>query len=309
MGKETTFPVGKVAFLEMYPMNFYEFLLAMDEDLLAEYVYQGAEVESLDEALNQRLVDYYKLHLYLGGMPEVLQDYIKKKDPASARKIQREILKAYESDFSKYNTPLNAAKVSEIWHSIPEQLTKENKKFKYADVRTGGRHAQFEEAIHWLERNGLIYVTKQLADIKLPLGGYKQGDNFKVYFFDTGLIGAKLGLSSSLVLDPLAIFKEYNGGLVENYVCCELKKSLKVDPYYWKYERGSAEVDFIFQYDSKIIPLEVKSGTNKNTVGLRNFEERYKVHQIFRTSPRNLHRSDTFTNIPLYWLYALGRFI
>jgi uncharacterized protein len=309
IGKETTFPVGKVTFLEMYPMNFYEFLLALDEDLLADYIYQDKSIEQLDEPTHEKMIRYYKLHMYLGGMPEVIQDYINKRDPVSARRIQLDILDAYENDFSKYNTPVNAIKVSEIWNSIPEQLTKENKKFKYSDVKTGARHSHFELAIHWLQRNGLVYVVNQLADIKLPLGGYRQGDNYKIYFIDSGLLGAKLNLPSAVVLDPVAIFKHYNGALVENYVCGELKKSLKVKPYYWKYERGSAEVDFVFEHEGNIIPLEVKSGTNKNTLGLRNFEERYKVKKVFRTSPRNLHRSDTFTNVPLYWLYGLERFL
>ncbi len=309
VGKPSSFPVGKVNFLDIHPLGFYEYLLAIGEDYLAHYLLEKENHESLPEALHEKMIQHFRTHLFLGGMPEVVQDYIVKKDPMSVRRIQNDILKAYRRDFSKYNTPLHAIKISEVWASIPYQMAKENKKFKYSDVRHKARASQFEGAIHWLKSAGLIHVVEQMRDVKFPLGGYVDVEKFKIYLLDTGLMGAMLKLTSDVVLSPTALFQEFNGGFVENYVCTELIKAFDTDLHYWTYERGNAEVDFIFQYENIIVPLEIKSGTNKNTMGLRNFEARYKTKQIFRTSPRNLHHSGTFTNIPLYWLFGLKGFI
>ncbi len=307
VAKPSSFPVGKVNFLNIHPLNFYEFLLAFDEDLVADYLLNHELTNAIDEPLHDKLIDYFKLHLYLGGMPEVVNDYVQKRNPITARKIQNEILESYQNDFSKYSTPLLAVKISEIWDSIPYQLAKENKKFKYSDVKENARSSSYETSLFWLKKAGLIHMVHQVRDVKLPLNGYSNSDKYKIYLVDTGLLGAMLDLSSSLVVAPTAIFKEYNGALVENYVCTELVKLFQKDIHYWTYERGNAEVDFIFQHNDKIIPIEVKSGTNKNTQGLRNFEAKYKPERVFRASPRNIHTSGTFTNLPLYLLFVLGR--
>jgi uncharacterized protein len=305
--KPSSFPVGKVNFLNIHPLNFYEFLLAFDEKLLAEYLLNHELVNAIDESLHDKLTDYFKLHLYLGGMPEVVNDYLQKRNPTTARKIQNEILESYRNDFSKYSTPLLVVKISEIWDSIPYQLAKENKKFKYSNVKEKARSSSYETTLFWLKKAGLIHIVHQVRDVKLPLNGYSDLDKYKLYLVDTGLLGAMLDLSSSLVVAPTSIFKEYNGALVENYVCTELVKLFQKDIHYWTYERGNAEVDFIFQYNDKIIPVEVKSGTNKNTQGLRNFEDKYKPYRVFRASPRNIHTSGTFTNLPLYLLFVLPK--
>jgi uncharacterized protein len=308
VNKPSSFPVGKVNFLDLYPLNFYEFLMAFGQDLLASHL-ENSSLATLDLYIHERLTEFYKLHLYLGGMPEVVQDYIVNKNPISARKIQLDILESYQNDFSKYNTPLQSIKILEVWGAISYQLAKENKKFKYSDVKDKARASSYESAIYWLKQAGLVYIVNQIRDVKLPLAGYKDEDKFKLYMLDTGILGAMLQISSNLVIEPIALFKEYNGAFVENYVCCELVKLGFKDIYYWKYERGSAEVDFIIQNDHMIIPIEVKSGSNKNTTGLRNFEAKYKPKRIFRTSPKNVHLSDSFINLPLYLLFSLPKIL
>ncbi len=304
LGKTTSFPVGKVNFMTIYPLSFSEYLYAIDETLIADKVKQDGGLVALPEILHTKLEEHFKMYLFLGGMPEVVQDYINQKDIVSVRKIQHEILKSYLMDFSKYTQPKDAIKLVEVWKSIPFQLAKENNKFKFGDVKHKSRAIHYEETIEWLRSAGLIEVVCQLRDIKLPIGGYADHSKFKIYLLDTGLLGAMLGLTSDIIIQPDALFREYNGALIENYVCCELKRLFEQDLYYWTSER-EAEVDFIIQYKNEIMPIEVKSGTNRNTKGLRIFEERYKPKQLIRISPRNLIVSGNFTNIPLYSTYAI----
>jgi uncharacterized protein len=308
-GKPSSFPVGKVEFLTIQPLNFYEYLLAIEEELLASYLFNEDNWKIISSPIAEKLTMHYKMHVYLGGMPEVLQNYITNKNPEQAREIQLQIITAYQNDFSKYSTPLQANKIMEVWKSIPYQLAKETKKFKFSDVKNKARASSYEGAIQWLKSAGLVTIVNQLRDIKLPLGGYADFEKFKIYILDTGLLCAMLQIPSSIVLKPNALFKEYNGGLIENYVCTELTKNFDTELFYWTNQSGNAEVDFILQHNSTIVPIEVKSGTNSNILGLRNFEEKYKPQQIFRFSPKPLHIANSFTNVPLYLLMAFKKMI
>jgi uncharacterized protein len=301
LGKTSSFPVGKVNFLTLYPLSFAEYLEAIDEQLL---VGKATVLETLPELLHEKMLELLKMYFFLGGMPEVVVDYIQNRDIKAARKIQNDILKAYQRDFSKYSDPSQALKVSEIWQSIPFQLAKENKKFLYNDVKNTARASTYQQSIEWLKNAGLIHVVYQIRAAKLPISGYADYTKFKVYILDTGLLGALLNLSSDIILKPNELFSEYNGAFVENYTCLELLKTIEQDLFYWSSER-EAEVDFVFQWNNDIYPLEVKSGMNRNTKSLRVYAEKYQPKLLFRTSPRNFVNQEEFINIPLYSLFGL----
>ncbi len=301
LGKTSSFPVGKVNFLTLYPLSFSEYLQAIGEQLLVE---KGALLQTLPEVLHEKMLELLKMYFFLGGMPEVVRDYIENQDIKAARQIQNDILKAYQRDFSKYSNPSQALKVTEIWQSVPFQLAKENKKFIYNEVKNNARSAAYEQSIEWLKNAGLIHVVPQIRAAKLPISGYADYSKFKIYILDTGLLGALLNLSSDIILKPNELFLEYNGAFVENYTCLELIKTLEQDIFYWSSER-EAEVDFVFQWENDIYPLEVKSGLNRNTKSLRIYADKFQPKLLLRTSPRNFIQSDDFINIPLYGLLGM----
>lgn len=300
VGKQASFPVGKVNFMTMYPMSFIEYLNAFGGELLAENLMKIKIPEPIPDLLHEKLLNHLKMYLFLGGMPEVLQSYIDEKDIALARKIQNEILEAYQRDFSKYTDGSQAIKTSELWQSLPYQLSKENKKFKYSDVRKKARASTFEQTIEWLKKTGLIHLAYNISVPKIPVSGYADYSKFKVYLLDTGLLGAMLKLSSDIIIKPNELFSEYNGAFIENFIAQELlvgggNKGL----FYWT-SKSEAEVDFILQMKDKIYPLEVKSGSSKNIKSLRSYADKYKPKTIFRTSPRNFAKDKDFINVPLY---------
>ena len=301
LGKTSSFPVGKVNFLTLYPLSFAEYLDAIGEQLLVE---KGALLQTLPEVLHEKMLELLKMYFFLGGMPEVVRDYIENQDIKAARQIQNDILKAYQRDFSKYSNPSQALKVTEIWQSVPFQLAKENKKFIYSEVKNNARAAAYEQSIEWLKNAGLIHVVPQIRVAKLPISGYVDSSKFKIYMLDTGLLGALLNLSSDIILKPNELFLEYNGAFVENYTCLELIKTLEQDIFYWSSER-EAEVDFVFQWENDIYPLEVKSGLNRHTKSLRIYADKFQPKLLLRTSPRNFIQSDDFINIPLYGLLGI----
>ncbi|MEA3494469.1 MAG: ATP-binding protein, partial [Bacteroidota bacterium] len=299
VGKNHSFPVGKVNFLEMYPMSFSEYLSASNEEMLKERIVSVAEIKAIPEIIHQKLIYYLKQYLFVGGMPEVLQDYINNKDVKSVRRIQKEILKAYQKDFSKYSSKAQAIKTLELWNSIPYQLSKENKKFKYMDIKTQARASRYEQTIEWLKQAGLVNIAYNISSPKFPLSGYSDKSKFKIYILDTGLLGAMLDLPSELIINPTQLFKEYNGAFIENFVAMELKNIDIEELFYWT-SRGEAEVDFIINYKNKIYPIEVKSGTSRTLKSLRSYQKKYKPEFIFRCSPRNYSKEKEFVNFPLY---------
>ena len=304
VGKTSSFPVGKVHFFHLYPLSFFEFLKAVKEDLLLSRISEEKTIETLPDTLHNKLVELLRLYLYIGGMPEVVANYVQSKDFLMVRELQKDILKAYERDFSKYTTATESIRVSEIWQSIPAQLARENKKFKYSEIKKGGRASQFESAVEWLRGAGLLYVSNCVSIAKLPLSGFTDYSRFKVYCLDCGLLGAMLNIPSKNAVLGESIFSEYNGAFTENYVATELASKSESKLYYWLSD-GVAEVDFLVEYNQKIIPLEVKSGLKRNVKSLWVYEQKFKPDQVFRCSPRNFERNDKFVNIPLY---AVGRF-
>ena len=307
VSRHQSFPVGKVNFLRLYPMSFIEYLLAVDEELLANKLTNKADIESFVEIVHDKLLGHLKKYLFLGGMPEVLQTYLNTKDISLARKVQGDILESYQRDFSKYANKSEAIKISEIWRSIPYQLAKENKKFKYKEVRKNGRASLYEGSIEWLSKAGSINVAYNIKVPKLPLSGYADFTKFKVYLLDNGLLGAMLNVSSDIIVKPDNLFQEYNGAFIENYVASELAMK-GYELFYWK-SKSDAEVDFILQYGDKIYPIEVKSGKSRNIKSLRSYAEKYSPDLLIRTSPRNYIKDKDFVNIPLYGIEAIERML
>ncbi|HLP61253.1 MAG TPA: AAA family ATPase [Candidatus Deferrimicrobium sp.] len=308
VGKTGSFPVGKVSFMTLYPMNFFEYLAALGENSLLKLLEEKKLTEPLPEIFHDKLSRLFKYYLYIGGMPEAVQNYISNKDIEQVRRIQKEILGAYERDFSKYSTPADAIRVSEIWRSIPVQLARENKKFKYSDVIKGGRAARLETAIEWLRKAGLIYVVYNIKTPKLPLSGYTDRGKFKIYLLDTGLLGALLDVPSQAIILVDKLFSEYNGAFIENYVAeeliCHRNAGDTGDIYYWTSD-SEAEVDFVLSIAGDIFPLEVKSGLSGRVKSLRVYAAKYHPLKVFRTSPRNFTEDGDLINIPLYAVHLL----
>ena len=308
VGKESSFPVGKVSFLNMYPMSFTEYLQAAGEVLMSEKLLEWETDDALPEIIHSKLLWHLKMYLILGGMPEVVHSYIENKDISMARSIQKEILKAYERDFSKYANSVQAIKISEFWNSIPAQLAKENKKFKFSEIRKNVRAAMYEQTMEWLKKAGLVLITYNLNSPKLPLSAYTDYSKFKVYFHDVGLLAAMLNVSPDTILFDDAIFSEFKGAFIENYVAQELNCMGGSPLLYWS-SGSDAEVDFILASAKKIFPVEVKSGLNRNIKSLRSYEMRFSPEIIFRLSPRNLTKSGNFCNIPLYGCNMLKKYM
>ncbi|NQV51096.1 MAG: ATP-binding protein [Candidatus Marinimicrobia bacterium] len=308
VGKTSSFPVGKVAFMTLYPMTFHEYLLAFDEELIANSILNIKEIISLPELLHSKLMKLFKLYLYLGGMPEVVQDFVNHGDIASVRRIQNEILEAYSRDFSKHTDKAQAVKTAELWSSIPAQLARENKKFKYGDVRKGGRTSSFEQTIQWLKGAGLVNVVYNISKPGLPLAGYANYSMFKIYLFDTGLLGAMLKINSEIIIKPTQIFAEYNGAFIENVITSELVAAGEKELFYWT-SKSDAEVDYLVENRNAVYPIEVKSGSSRNLRSLRSYAEKYNPRLIIRLSPRNFIRDGQFLNIPLYAAFALRNII
>lgn len=241
-------------------------------------------------------------------MPEVLQSYLDEKDIQKTRTIQMEILEAYQRDFSKYSTEQQAIKTSALWRSIPGQLSKDNKKFKYRNVQKNARAATFAHSIEWLKKSGLINTVNHIKTPKIPLSGYVDYSKFKLYLHDTGLLGAMLNLTSDIIINPTKLFSEYNGAFIENFVANELVANHHKNLYYWT-SKSEAEVDYILQIGNEIYPMKVKSGLSRNIRSLRSYNEKYNPRLIIRTSPRNFIRDKEFINIPLYAVAYINNII
>jgi len=309
IGKTTSFPVGKVNFMTLYPMSFFEVLAALKEDGLLKLLSDKNSPEPLPALFHDKLSRLFKYYLYTGGMPEVVQDYITNRDIANVRRIQNDILEAYQRDFSKYSSPTEAIRVSEFLGSIPLQLAKENKKFKYSEVTKGGRASKLETAIEWLRKAGLIYIANNIKTPKLPLAGYIDHSRFKIYMPDSGLLGAMLEVPSQAIVLGDQLFSQYNGAFIENMVASELVAlQLTGNLFYWS-GKGEAEVDFVISVEGGIFPLEVKSGLSRRTKSLRIYADKYSPEKIFRASPRNFTRDADLINIPLYSIPLLQRFM
>jgi predicted AAA+ superfamily ATPase len=300
----TSFPVGKVDFLALQPMNFEEFLLANGEEALVEYVREGG-IREIPLPITEKLSDYLKQYFIVGGMPGAVASWLETRDYSSVEARQRDILETYENDFSKHAPKNVVPKLRHLWNSIPSQLAKENKKFVYGLVREGARARDFEESLLWLLDSGLLRKVGRITKAAMPLKAYEDMRAFKLYHLDVGLLRMKSGLPPQIILDGAKLFEEFKGALTEQFVLSELECMPSVRSiHYWTSE-ATAEVDFVFADDRDIYPVEVKSGGNLRAKSLRVYRDKYSPPIAIRASLSNLRLDDGLLNIPLYALFCL----
>jgi predicted AAA+ superfamily ATPase len=307
LSQPSSFPVGKVEFLALRPMNFYEFLLAHNETPLLEYLEQAGQA-AIPKLLADTLISHLKAYFITGGMPEVVSQWIQSKDIAEIERIQDAILNAYELDFAKHAPPKDFPKLSLIWHRIPDQLAKENSKFVFGQVKPGARAKDLEDALQWLVRAGMVHKVCKITKPHIPLSAYADQNYFKLFLADIGLLRRLAKLPASAIYDESPLFTEFKGALTENYVLLELLNILAEAPFYWKSE-NTAEVDFVALLNDGIVPIEVKAATNVKARSLTVYRQKYQPKISIRTSLRNLKEDDGLWNIPLYMLWNLGRLL
>ena len=297
LGGGESFPVGKVDMLYLYPMNFEEFLMAMGKNLMAKMLRERntTVVESIREEYISLLRQYY----YVGGMPEVVAEYVSSGELQKVRNIQQTILQNYRRDFSKHAPEREVPRINMVWDSIPSQLAKENKKFIYGAVRKGARAADFEMAIEWLIDAGLIYKVNRVTKPEMPLKFYEDLDAFKLFMLDIGLLGAMVEAPAKAILIGDDIFKEYKGAFTELYVHNELKQQGKT-LYYHSVANSTIEIDFILQSDDRIWPIEVKAEENVKSKSLRTFIQNNPGLTGVRISMKGRMPQDWLLNFPLY---------
>ena len=301
--KGSSFPVGKVDFMDLTPMTFIEFLNAHNEEQLAEAILNSDW--ALTQIFHTKLLELLKIYMYVGGMPEVVKIYIETDDFPLVRKTQINLLNAYQNDFAKYAPLEIAPRLNMVWQSIPAQLAKENKKFVYNILKEGARAKDFEIAIQWLTDCGLLLKTNRIKVPKMPLTAYEEWTVFKLFFVDVGLLGALSQLSSHVLIEGNRIFEEFKGALAEQFIRQQLS-SEGVFIGYWTNENSSSEVDFLVQKGNKIIAIEVKSGENVRSKSFSEFYKKYQLEAI-RFSALPFQQQDWMQNRPLYAVGSLFR--
>lgn len=294
----TSFPVGKVDFLKLYPLSFREFLMATGQEQFAELL--DKQDFQMITSFKQTYIDALRYYYFVGGMPEAVACFAESKDFNEVREIQKRILAAYEQDFSKHAPNEIVPRLRMLWNSIPSQLAKENKKFIYGLVREGGRAKDYETAILWLSDCGLVHKVSRVNAAGIPLRAYEDLKAFKLFVLDVGLLGCMTGLRQRTLLDGNDLFVEFKGALTEQYVCQQLQTIEDLDVYYYTNDRGSCEVDFIVDTGERIIPVEVKAETNLKAKSLRTYREKFSPEISIRTSMADYKKEDWLVNLPLY---------
>lgn len=305
--KGTSFPVGKVDFMDLYPLTFQEFLCALGEERFVE-ILRGKDTDMVT-MFKSKYIDRLREYYFVGGMPEVVQTYVDTKDFNQVREIQENLLNYYQQDFSKHAEISLVPRLNLVWNSIPMQLAKENKKYIYGQVRKGARAKDFELAIQWLLDCGLIHKVHRIEKPALPLKAYMNLDIFKIYLLDVGLLMAMIGLNAQVIIDGNRIFTEFKGALTEQYILQQLIAGENVEPYYYSAENSKGEIDFILQGNTSVIPLEVKAEENLRAKSLKAFCEKYKPKYAVRTSMSDYREQEWMTNIPLYNIDRIGEYL
>lgn len=294
----TSFPVGKVNFLKLYPLSFREFLMATGQARFAELL--DKQDFQMVTSFKQTYIDTLKHYYFVGGMPEAVQSFAESKDFNEVREIQKRILAAYEQDFSRHAPNEIVPRIRMLWNSIPSQLAKENKKFIYGLVREGARAKDYETAIMWLSDCGLVHKISRVNAAGIPLKAYEDLKAFKLFVVDVGLLGCMTGLRQRTLLSSNDLFVEFKGALTEQYVCQQLKTIEDLDIYYYTNERGSCEVDFVVDTGEQIVPVEVKAEVNLKAKRLKTYQEKFTPEISVRTSMSDYKKEDRLVNLPLY---------
>ncbi len=294
----TSFPVGKVDFLQLCPLSFKEFLMAVTGKQYAELL-EKRDYQMVI-AFRDTYIDALKQYYFVGGMPEAVQSFAEERDFSAVWEIQKHILEAYEQDFSKHAPLEMVPKIRMVWNSIPSQLAKENKKFVYGLVREGGRAKDYETAIMWLCDCGLVHKIGRVNAAGLPLKAYEDLKAFKLFLLDVGLLGCMAGLKQQTLLDGNDLFVEFKGALTEQYVCQQLKTIDGLNVYYYTNDRGSCEVDFVIDTGEQVIPVEVKAEVNLKAKSLKTYLEKFQPELAVRTSMADYRKEERLVNLPLY---------
>jgi predicted AAA+ superfamily ATPase len=304
MSGTESFPVGKVDFLDLNPLSFQEFLEATGKSEWRRFIESLTGFSPIPEPLHMELVQSLKHYYVVGGMPEAVDVFAGGGDLTEVRTIQKTILDAYALDFSKHAPRKDAPKISRVWNSIPGQLARENKKFKFSDVGTGARAREYEDAIEWLADAGLILRACNVSKPGIPLSGYSNHRYSKLYLADIGLLGALARVPQNIMVKGDDLFTEFHGALVENYVAQQLRANNAAELYYWT-SKGKAEIDFLVENEGRVFPLEVKAGINPKSKSLRTYGDRFPRSILSRTTLLNLRCDGIIYNYPLY---AICRF-
>ena len=308
IGQSAPFPVGKVNFMDLYPFSFGEYLEGIGKSQLRQFLKSKTSFQPIETSFHEELIDHLKMYYFIGGMPEAILQYKNDGDLNSVRVVQQEMLTAYEMDFSKYASKADAIKITNTWKAIPGQLAKENKKFRFTEISKHARARDYNDIIQWLVDAGLVHKCFNVTSPKLPLNGYREEHIFKLFVLDTGLLCTMLNISQKTIVEGNALFSEYNGAFVENYVAQEFIAQGYKEIYYWT-SNNSAEVDFIIAYNELIYPLEVKSGMSTKNKSLRMYGDKYHPPVLSRTNLRNFNRDHKINNYPLYAVSLFPRLI
>jgi len=295
--KNMSVPVGKVEILHLYPVSFREFLHTSDERSW-RYINQLKSIEPLPEIIHHRLELEYKRYLVTGGMPEAITTLLENKGMLKVDEVLQHILDLYQLDFSRYASPVEIPRINSLWNSLPSQLAKENRKFIYRIVRSGARAREYEDGLLWLEEAGLIYRIFNVSKPAIPLSGYQDLSAFKIYACDCGLLRRLAKLSPEVIMNSNVGFTEFKGALTENFVLQSLMLQNDAKPFYWS-SGNKAEVDFIWQMDSGVIPIEVKSETRISGKSLSVYSKQFKPPVRVRISMNNLRENDGLLSCPI----------
>ena len=299
-----SFPVGKVQFMTLYPLDFEEYLMARGERDLIGWIRDCYEKNTpLDSAFHERALDFYQEYLFVGGMPEAVEEYGKNHNPELVRVIQQTILESYQNDMGKYNRQSEIPKTRIVYKNISTQLAKENKKFQYKSIKQGGRASEFENAIEWLCLAGIASQTYRIEQIMLPLNAYRSLTDFKFYMNDVGLCGASQDIHYEDIIGENPLLDNFKGGLTENYVYNQLTEN-GLSLFYWT-SGSQAEVDFVARIGENIIPIEVKAKTNNRARSLGVYTERYRPRYAIRISQKNFGFENGIRSVPLYATFCI----
>ena len=301
----TSFPVGKVEFLDLYPLSFTEFMRAMGRELFVELLEKQDFV--MATTFKQEFIDLLKHYYYVGGMPEVVRNFAADKDFGEVREIQQRILDSYEQDFSKHAPNEIVPRIRMLWNSIPAQLTKENKKFVYGIIKDGARAKDYELALMWLSDCGLVHKVHRVTAPHIPLKAYEDLKAFKLFVLDVGLLSCMVRLNQKVLLSGNELFIEFKGALTEQYVLQQLKTLKNLAAYYWTNDRGSAEIDFLVDNGIDVMPIEVKAETNLKAKSLKTYCEKFKPNKAIRTSMSDYRQEEWLLNLPLWSVETLNK--
>ncbi len=293
-----SYPVGKVELLDLYPLNFREFLCAMDENGLADAL--DSKDYTLIDGFSDKYLFWLKNYYFTGGMPAVVEQFRQQKDYNAVREIQKEIVRQYQGDFGKHIDAKDLPRIRMVWESIPMQLAKENKKFFFGQIKKGARSGDFEVAIQWLQDCGLIYKVNRVNEPHVPLAAYKNFSAYKLFMLDVGLLGAVSELDAESILDGNDIFVEFKGALTEQYVLQQIVSDTPYTPFYYGTEKATFEQDFIIQKGKMIVPIEVKAEGNLKSQSLKAFCDKYHPDAAVRISAMKYINQGWMENIPLY---------